>query len=167
MEALTDELIKSAMTVIDEVEGLGGMAKAVESGMPKLRIEEAAARKQARIDTGQDVIVGVNKYRLAEQAAVDVLRIDNSAVREQQVARLNKVKAGRNAAAAETALANLRASAALAESTGSGKHPMNLLRLSVEAARVRCTLGEISDALRSVWGDHKPTVRAFRALQVC
>lgn len=157
MEALTDELIKSAMTVIDEVEGLGGMAKAVESGMPKLRIEEAAARKQARIDTGQDVIVGVNKYRLAEQAAVDVLRIDNSAVREQQVARLNKVKAGRNAAAAETALANLRASAALAESTGSGKHPMNLLRLSVEAARVRCTLGEISDALRSVWGDHKPT----------
>jgi methylmalonyl-CoA mutase len=158
MEALTDELVKSALVVVEEVEGLGGMAKAIESGMPKLRIEEAAARKQARIDTGQDVIVGVNKYRMAEQAAVDVLRIDNTAVREQQVARLIKVKAGRNEAAAQAALSKLRTSAGLDDSTGSGKHPMNLLRLAVDAARVRCTLGEISDALRSVWGEHKPTV---------
>jgi len=158
MEALTDELAAAALGVIDEVEALGGMAKAIESGMPKLRIEEASARKQARIDSGQDVIVGVNKYRLAQEAPVAVLAVDNSRVRAAQVARLSQVRAGRDSGRAAAALAALTASAALpAEaSTGAGRHPQNLLALAVAAARARCTLGEISDALRAVWGEHRP-----------
>lgn len=143
--------------VIDEVESLGGMAKAIESGMPKLRIEEASARKQARIDTRQDVIVGINKYRLAKEDPVNVLQIDNTAVRAKQIDRLTKVKATRDAAAVKRALDRLRHSATLTESTGRGSHEYNLLRLAVEAARARCTLGEISDALRGAWGEHKPT----------
>ncbi len=157
MEALTDELVKSAWEVMQEVEALGGMAKAVESGMPKLRIEEAAARKQARVDSGQDVIVGVNKYRSDAAESVDVLSIDNTTVRAAQVAQLERIKAARDAGAVAKALAALRESAALGGGTGQGKHPQNLLALSVTAARVRCTLGEISDALRDVWGVHKPT----------
>lgn len=121
--------------MIEEVEALGGMTKAIESGMPKLRIEESAARKQARIDTGQDIIVGVNKYRLAKEEPISVLQIDNSAVRGKQIERLTRVKAARDARRVDEALARLRHSAALSESTGKGSHPYNLLRLSVEAAR--------------------------------
>jgi methylmalonyl-CoA mutase len=156
MESLTKELVDSARELIDEVEDLGGMAKAIESGMPKLRIEEAAARKQARIDTGADVIVGVNKYKLKEEEPIDVLSIDNTSVRKQQIERLKAIKAARNGPAAEAALAKLRESAAMTESTGSGSHPSNLLALAIEAARQRCSLGEISDALESVWGRHTP-----------
>ena len=163
---------EAARGVIAEVEALGGMAKAIESGMPKLRIEEAAARKQARIDSRQDTIVGVNKYvakpsgagaggasasaAAAGGGSVDVLQIDNSAVREKQIARLRSVRASRDPARVEACLAALRRSAALTESTGAGAHPDNLLALSVAAARARCTLGEISDALRAVWGEHRP-----------
>ena len=156
MESLTDELYTAALEVIEEVEALGGMAKAVESGMPKLRIEEAAARKQARIDSGQDVVVGVNKYRLEAEEPLEVLSIDNTSVRHKQVARLESVKSSRDAAAAQAALDKLAQSAAMSESTSDGHHEFNLLGLAVEAARARCTLGEISDALRSVWGEHKP-----------
>lgn len=162
MEALTDELANAALEVINEVESLGGMAKAIESGMPKLRIEEAAARKQARIDSRQDVVVGVNKYRPAKEDKVEVLAIDNTSVRAKQIDRIKKTKAGRNEAAAQAVLAKLRHSATLTESTGKGSHEYNLLRLSIEAARARCTLGEISDALRSVWGEHKPRVSFCR-----
>jgi methylmalonyl-CoA mutase len=162
MEAMTDQLAAAALEVIDEVEGLGGMAKAIESGMPKLRIEEAAARKQARIDSGQDVVVGVNKYRPAKEERVEVLSIDNTSVRGKQLARLAQVKAARSEAAVKAALAKLRHSAGLQESTGKGSNEHNLLRLSIEAARARATLGEISDALRSVWGEHKPTVGGVR-----
>ena len=174
MEALTQQLADAARGVIEEVEALGGMAKAIGSGMPKLRIEEAAARKQARIDSRQDTIVGVNKYVMSPDdsegssatgasggsggsgGTVNVLQIDNSAVREKQVARLRSVRASRDGARVEAALARLRHSAALTESTGKGSHPDNLLKLAIEAARARCTLGEISDALRSVWGEHRP-----------
>ncbi|CAE7945530.1 Mmut, partial [Symbiodinium sp. KB8] len=156
MESLTKELVDSARALIDEVEELGGMAKAIESGMPKLRIEEAAARKQARIDASADVIVGVNKYRLEKEEGVDVLSIDNTSVRTKQVDRLRAIKASRDDAAAKAALAALAESAALTESTGSGSHPQNLMKLAIDAARARCTLGEISDALESVWGRHTP-----------
>jgi methylmalonyl-CoA mutase len=157
MERLTDDLADAAWAVIEEVEGLGGMAKAIESGMPKLRIEEAAARKQARIDSGQDTVVGVNKYRSAKAERVEVLQIDNTAVRAKQIARLERIKRTRDAAKVDAALARIREAAGRsAGGAGKGSHPDNLLRLSVDAARVRCTLGEISDALRSVWGEHKP-----------
>ncbi len=159
MESLTKELYDGAMAVVDEVEGLGGMTKAIESGMAKLRIEESATKKQARIDSGQEAIVGVNKYRLEKEAAVDVLSIDNTSVRRQQVERLERAKATRDPAQAAAALARLTESAGLpaGESTSKGAHPMNLLRLSVEAARARCTLGEISDALEAQWGRHTPS----------
>lgn len=169
----------AAKEIITEVEGLGGMAKAIESGMPKLRIEESAARKQARIDSGQDTIVGVNKYRLSKEDTIPVLQIDNTAVRAQQIDRLNRVrdryllsqwngachaavavpalaslqvKASRDAAKAHAALEKLRKSSKLTESTGKGSHEYNLLRCAIEAARARCTLGEISQVLREVRG---------------
>jgi methylmalonyl-CoA mutase len=159
MEALTRDLYDGAMEVVDEVERLGGMTKAIESGMAKLRIEESATKKQARIDTGDEVIVGVNKYRLAQEQQMDVLSIDNSAVRQKQVERLERVKAERDPARVQAILAKLTESAGLPldESTSSGSHPMNLLALSVEAARARCTLGEISDALEVKWGRHTPS----------
>eukprot|EP00501_MAST-03F_sp_TOSAG23-6_P000431 GSMAST32.ASY1.ANO1.443.1 assembled CDS len=147
MESLTAELKAEAIKIIDEVDSLGGMAAAIEQGMPKMRIEESSAKKQARIDTCQDVVVGVNKYRLSEQDSVDVLSVDNSDVFEKQVKKLNH--------AVENALQALRDSAALQESTGSGSHPSNLLHLSIIAAKARCTVGEISDALESQWGRHK------------
>jgi methylmalonyl-CoA mutase len=156
MESLTDQLAQEAMELIDEVEELGGMGKAVASGMPKLRIEEAATRKQARIDSGIDVIVGTNKYRLAEEDEVDVLQIDNSQVRRSQIERLEKLKAERNDVDVKNALDALRDSAKAEESTGLGDNPRNLMHLAIEAARVRCTLGEISDALKEVWGEHVP-----------
>ncbi|KAK8814087.1 hypothetical protein WA158_007949 [Blastocystis sp. Blastoise] len=156
IEYLTNELIKSAEGIIDEVEALGGMTKAIASGMPKLRIEEAAARKQARIDSGKDVIVGVNKYRLAKEAPVDLLEVDNKAVRESQIARINKVKAERDQDKARLALEALSNSASLTEPTGAGNNPNNLLNLSINAMRARCTLGEVSSALESKWGRHTP-----------
>lgn len=156
MEALTDQLCKEAMELIDEVEELGGMGKAVASGMPKLRIEEAATRKQARIDSGADVIVGTNKYRLENEDEIEVLQIDNSEVRNSQIARLKSLKETRDDTAVEAALNALRESAQSTESTGPGENPQNLLKLAIDAARVRCTLGEISDALRAEWGEHVP-----------
>ncbi|KAK6049169.1 methylmalonyl-CoA mutase domain protein [Cooperia oncophora] len=128
--------------VIDEIMEMGGMAKAVASGMTKLRIEEAAAKKQARIDAGKDVIVGVNKYRLAEEAKVDVLVVDNQKVREQQIAKLEQIRKTRDPERAKAALAAITEGAA-----GKG----NLMELAIEASRARCTVGEISDAMEKVF----------------
>ncbi len=139
VESLTDSLVKEAEKLIAEVEALGGMTKAVESGMPKLKIEEAAARRQARVDRGEDIIVGVNKYQSGQPADIDVLDIDNTKVREQQVARLQQIKATRDAATVTAALAALTEAAR--NQTG------NLLALSIEAMRARATVGEGSSAL--------------------
>src|SRR5215510_5688442 len=153
MESLTHALAAKAMGIIDEVERLGGMTKAIESGMPKLRIEETAARRQARIDRGEDVIVGVNKFRLPEEPEIDTREIDNTAVREAQVARLKRIRASRDAAKMQAALA------ALAEGAQSGKG--NLLALAVDAARARATVGEISEALEKVWGRYHAQIRSI------
>ncbi|MDT9012841.1 methylmalonyl-CoA mutase [Novosphingobium sp. APW14] len=143
IEALTSTLVDEAWKLIEEVGALGGMTKAVASGMPKQRIEQAAAAKQARIDRGEDVIVGVNKYKLAQEDQLDTLEVDNHAVREAQIARIKAVKAARDEAKCQAALAALAAGA---------KDGGNLLALAVEAARHRATLGEISDAMESVFG---------------
>jgi methylmalonyl-CoA mutase len=156
VESLTDELVKAARAIIDEVEELGGMTKAVETGLPKLRIEEAAALRQARIDRGEEVIVGVNKYQLEVEPEVDVLDIDNSAVRESQVARLNQVRSSRDTDTCQQALE------ALTEAAKSGEG--NLLALAVDAARARATVGEISDALESQWGRHKAQQRSINGV---
>ncbi|MEM7208332.1 MAG: methylmalonyl-CoA mutase [Pseudomonadota bacterium] len=153
IEHLTNSLVTEARKQIDEVEALGGMTKAVESGMPKLRIEEAAARKQARIDRGEEVVVGVNKYAPPHADDVDVRDIDNAAVREAQIARLEKIRSTRNESACAAALDTLKTAA----QSGSD----NLLALSIEAARARASVGEISSTLESVYGRHKPTVRAL------
>jgi methylmalonyl-CoA mutase len=145
--------VAAASALIGEVESLGGMTKAVESGMPKLRIEEAAARRQARIDRGEEVIVGVNKYRSDEATSVDILDIDNSRVREQQVARLAQIRKTRDAERVRTALD------ALSEAARSGQG--NLLALAVDATRVRATVGEISDALEKVFTRHRATIHAI------
>jgi methylmalonyl-CoA mutase len=156
MESLTNDLVEEAMKVIEEVEELGGMAKAIESGMAKLRIEESATRKQARIDSREETIVGVNKYVVQDGDSVEVLTIDNTMVRKKQIKRIEATKQNRDEARAQAALASLRESARLKESTGPGKHPMNLLKLAIEASRARCTVGEISDALEAEWGRHVP-----------
>ena len=147
VEHLTSELAAQARALIEEVEELGGMTKAVESGMPKMRIEEAAATRQARIDRGEEVIVGVNKYEPEEEPPVDILDIDNTAVREAQVRRLRDLREGRNESACREVLEALTRAAE--EDTG------NLLALSVDAARARATVGEISDALERVYGRHR------------
>src|SRR5512147_2207338 len=144
MESLTHALAAKALKIIDEVEALGGMTKAIESGMPKLRIEETAARRQARVDRTEDVIVGVNKFKLPEEPELDLREIDNSAVREAQVARLKKIRETRDSKKVTAALEALTSAAA----SGQG----NLLALGIEAARARATLGEISSALEKVWG---------------
>ncbi|AWM33268.1 methylmalonyl-CoA mutase [Hymenobacter nivis] len=165
VETLTHELADKAWALIQEVEELGGMAKAIETGLPKLRIEEAAARKQARIDAGKEVIVGVNKYQTDEKTEVEVLDIDNDAVRESQMARLTHVKATRDDVAVKVALAALTEAAGLrladvaAEARGPEAMPHNLLALAVTAARARATLGEISDALEAMYGRHQATTR--------
>ncbi len=156
VEHLTHSIAAEAMKLIDEVEAMGGMTKAVESGMPKLRIEEAAARRQARIDRGEETIVGVNRYQPTERTEVEVRDIDNSAVREAQVARLARVRAGRDEAACRAALDALTAAAA----SGDG----NLLELSVEASRRRATVGEISDALEKVYTRHRAVVRSVTGI---
>jgi methylmalonyl-CoA mutase len=153
IESLTNELVEAAMVLISEVEEMGGMTRAVESGMPKLRIEEAAALQQARVDRGDQVIVGVNKYQLAEEPDVDVLDIDNSAVREAQITRLNKLRAERDTQVCEQTLEALSNAA----KTGGG----NLLELAVNAARARATVGEISDALEKQWGRHRAQTRSI------
>jgi methylmalonyl-CoA mutase len=150
IEALTEELVQKATAIIEEVEQLGGMAKAIESGMPKLRIEEAAARKQARIDSGTDVIVGVNKYRLNEESPIDILAIDNTAVRDSQILRLKALRADRNNDAVQKKLQALTEAA-----RQTSDQAKNLLSLAIEAARVRATVGEISDALEAAWGRHR------------
>jgi methylmalonyl-CoA mutase len=152
VESLTNSLATEAWKLIEEVEALGGMTKAVESGMPKLRIEEAAARRQAAIDRGEEVIVGVNKYRLAEESDVDVRDVDNVSVREQQLVRLAQVRASRDEARTQEALERLRAGAA-----GDG----NLLELAIDATRARATVGEISDTLEQVFTRHRATVRSI------
>ena len=152
IEALTHSLATEAWKLIEETESLGGMTKAVESGMPKLRIEESAARRQARVDRGEDVIVGVNKYRLAQEDPIDVLDIDNTKVRASQIERLNHIKATRDAAQVQAALAALEAGA-----RGSG----NLLALTVDAIRARATVGECSQALENVFGRHQAEIRSI------
>ena len=147
VEQLTEEIANKAWALIQEVEDLGGMTKAIEKGIPKMRIEEAAAKKQAKIDSGQDVIVGVNKYQLAQEDPLHILEVDNEAVRQSQITRLNDLKAKRNENEVTQALANLTNCA----KSGEG----NLLDLAVKAARVRATLGEISDALETIFGRHK------------
>ncbi len=147
VESLTSSLIDEARTILKEIEDLGGMTKAIESGMPKLRIEESAAKKQASIDSGRDVIVGVNKYQLAEEDQIEVLDVDNAAVREGQIARINKIRAERDNDACQAALDAI--TAACENNSG------NLLGLSVEAARRRATVGEISDAMEKVFGRHQ------------
>ncbi|KAJ3044787.1 hypothetical protein HDV00_000662 [Rhizophlyctis rosea] len=152
MESLTQELFDTAKSIIDEVESMGGMAKAVASGMPKLRIEEAAAKRQARIDSGQEIIVGVNKYQAPkDDGKVEVLAIDNTQVRNAQIAKIKQIKETRNEEQAQKALDALTACA----KDGKG----NLLALSIEASRARCTVGEISSALEKIWGRHNPSVR--------
>jgi methylmalonyl-CoA mutase len=151
VEALTDALMRRAWGHIQEVEHLGGMAKAIETGLPKLRIEEAAARRQARIDSGAEVIVGVNRYRLAQEDPIEILEVDNTVVREEQIARLREMKAGRDAARCRSALE------AITNCAGSGEG--NLLELAIEAARARASLGEISDAMEKVFGRHQAVVR--------
>ena len=158
VESLTDELVQKAWALIQEVEELGGMTKAIETGLPKMRIEEAAARKQARIDSGKDNIIGVNKYRLPSETAMATLEIDNDQVRQQQVDQLAAVRAGRDEAKVQAALAALTASASL---TTTPSHDQNLLTLAVEAAKLRATLGEISNALEAVWGRHRAVIRAI------
>ncbi|UYZ63239.1 methylmalonyl-CoA mutase [Hymenobacter weizhouensis] len=198
VETLTHELADRAWALIQEVEELGGMAKAIETGLPKMRIEEAAARKQARIDSGKETVVGVNKYRVDEATSIEVLDIDNAAVREAQIARLQKIRAERDEAAVQAALAALT-EAARAGLVASPPNPLsegegelalentssktletsppspserglggeangeadNLLALAINAARLRATLGEISDALEKVYGRHQATIRAI------
>jgi methylmalonyl-CoA mutase len=153
MESLTHALAAKALGIIEEVERMGGMTKAIEAGMPKLRIEETAARRQARVDRGEDVIVGVNRYRLPEEPEIDTREIDNTAVREAQVARLGRIRAARNAGKVEQSLTALQRCA----ETGEG----NLLGLAVEAARARATVGEISQALEKVWGRYQAEIRSI------
>jgi methylmalonyl-CoA mutase len=153
MESLTHALARKAMGIIEEVEKLGGMTKAIEAGMPKLRIEETAARRQARIDRGEDVIVGVNKFKLPEEPEIDTREIDNKAVRESQVARLKKIRETRDGKKVAAALE------ALTQAAQSGQG--NLLALGVEAARVRATVGEISDAMEKVWGRYHAEIRSI------
>ena len=153
VERLTYELAKRAWTHIEEIESLGGMARAIDQGIPKMRIEEAAARTQARIDSGRQTIVGVNKYRPAHDESIDVLKVDNAAVRDAQILKLKRLRGERDEAACAGALQRLSASA----KSGEG----NLLALGVEAARAGATVGEISEALERVWGRHQAKIKAI------
>ncbi len=149
MESLTNGIMERAWSMMQEVEQLGGMAKAIETGIPKMRIEEAAARKQARIDSGKDVIVGVNKYRLAQEDPMDILEIDNTAVRQSQLQKLEELRAERNESDVKAALDAI---------TKGAEEKANLLELSVEAVRKNATVGEISDAMEKVFGRYQPQI---------
>ncbi|PJJ09135.1 heterodimeric methylmalonyl-CoA mutase large subunit precursor [Flavobacterium sp. 1] len=153
VESLTNEIVEKAWKLIEEVEELGGMTKAIETGIPKIRIEEAAARKQARIDSGQDIIIGVNKYRLEKEDPLQILDVDNQMVRLQQLEQLDQIKATRDSGKVQASLQKLTGCA----QTGQG----NLLEIAVEAARNRCTLGEISNALETVFGRYKAQIKSF------
>ncbi|MCF8321020.1 MAG: methylmalonyl-CoA mutase [Flavobacterium sp.] len=153
VESLTNEIAQNAWKLIEEVEELGGMTKAIEAGIPKLRIEEAAARKQARIDSGQDIIVGINKYRLEKEDPLHILDVDNEMVRNEQVEQLHQIKATRDSNKVKEKLEQLVETA----KTGKG----NLLEIAIEAARYRATLGEISDALETVFGRYKAQIKSF------
>ena len=154
VEALTDELMHRSWKLIQEVEELGGMSKAIETGLPKMRIEEAAARRQARIDSGKEVIVGVNRYRLEQEDAIEILDVDNAAVRDSQIKRLAKLRSERDEHKVQECLTALTKAA-------SGEIKENLLKLSIDAARARASLGEISFALEKVWGRHKAVIRSI------
>lgn len=156
MEKLTQEMADKAWALIEEIEAMGGMTKAVESGWAKMKVEECAAEKQARIDSGKDVIVGVNKYKLAKQDPIDILDIDNHVVREAQIERLARIRATRDQAAVDAALAALTECA----KTGEG----NLLDLAVKAVRLRATVGEISDALEAVFGRYRANPQAVTGI---
>jgi len=153
VETLTNEIAEKAWALIEEVEKLGGMAAAIETGIPKMRIEEASARTQARIDSGSQIIVGVNQFRLEKEAPIDILEVDNTAVRIQQIERLKQLRANRNESDVQKALAAITECA----KTGNG----NLLELAVEAARLRASLGEISDACEAIAGRYKATIRTI------
>jgi len=153
VETLTNEIAEKAWALIEEVEKLGGMAAAIETGIPKMRIEEASARTQARIDSGSQIIVGVNQYRLEKEAPIDILEVDNTAVRIQQIERLKQLRANRNEAEVQKSLAAITECAR----TGNG----NLLELAVEAAHLRASLGEISDACEAIAGRYKATIRTI------
>jgi methylmalonyl-CoA mutase len=153
VESLTNELINRAWQHIEEIEKLGGMAKAIETGLPKMRIEEASARRQAQIDSGKETIIGVNKYRLEKEEPIDILDIDNTAVRIKQIEKLNQLKASRDDQKVAEALAAITKAAETGEN--------NLLELAVQAARVRATLGEISDAIEKVANRHKAIIRSI------
>jgi methylmalonyl-CoA mutase len=153
VERLTRDLAEKAWGHIQEVEETGGMAKAIEAGIPKLRIEEASARTQARIDSGRQTVVGVNKYLLDQAENVEVLKVQNAEVRRQQIRQLEELRASRDPAEVEQKLNALTKSAEIGEG--------NLLALAVDAARAKCSVGEISDALEKVWGRHKAEIRAI------
>ncbi len=159
VETLTNELIHKAWEHIQEIEKLGGMAKAIETGLPKMRIEEAAARTQARIDSGVQTIVGVNKYRLAHEDPIDILEVDNTAVRNQQLENLKELRAHRDETACKAALAEI--TECVREFNEGKKSEHNLLDLAVKAAGLRCTLGEISDACEAVVGRYKAIIRTI------
>ena len=163
VENLTNDIAEKAWSLIEEVEELGGMTKAIEAGIPKLRIEEAAAKKQARIDSGQDSIIGVNKYRLAKEDPLHILDVDNEMVRASQLERLASIKASRNTEAVNNCLKKLTAAAKNSDIDKDShfKEHKNLLALAVEAARERATLGEISDALEEAFGRYKAQIRSF------
>eukprot|EP00835_Amoeboradix_gromovi_P003473 NODE_231_length_13709_cov_0.444526.p1 type:complete len:734 gc:universal NODE_231_length_13709_cov_0.444526:5722-7923(+) len=167
MESLTKSLIDKATSILKEIEELGGMANAVDSGMPKLKIEEAAAKRQARIDSGKEIIVGVNKYQSKDKDTIEVLQIDNKQVRESQIKRIKETKAGRDEKLAQLALSKLTELAQMTVTKTGDKNcsddwkSSNLLALSIEAAKQRCTLGEISMALEVVWGRHNPQSRVI------
>ncbi|HAI39186.1 MAG TPA: methylmalonyl-CoA mutase, partial [Maribacter sp.] len=159
VEKLTHDMVHKAWELMQEVENLGGMTKAIETGIPKTRIEEAAARKQARIDSEQDVIVGVNKYQLTEEDELQILEVDNKEVRRQQLQRLEEVKANRNTAVVAKKLKELTIAAK--NKLDDSDSEENLLALAVSAARERATLGEISSALEEAFGRHKAIINSF------
>ncbi|HYK72053.1 MAG TPA: methylmalonyl-CoA mutase family protein, partial [Pseudoneobacillus sp.] len=153
VEALTKQLIERAWEHIEEIESLGGMAKAIETGLPKMRIEEAAARRQAQIDSGKEIIIGVNRYRLEEEDQIEILNIDNTEVRAKQLEKIKQLKNSRNERLVQEALDQLTEAAEKGEG--------NLLEYAVQAAQVRATLGEISDAIEKVAGRHKAIIRSI------
>jgi methylmalonyl-CoA mutase len=153
VETLTNDLVNEAWKLIQEVEELGGMAKAIETGIPKMRIEEAAARKQAKIDAGKDIIVGVNRYQLDQEDQMDILEVDNTRVRDAQIERLQTLKANRNQQEVDELLTKLETAARTSEG--------NLLAIAVECARARASLGEISFAMEKVFGRHQAIIRSI------
>ncbi len=164
LEYLTNELARKAWKLIEEVEEHGGMTKAIEAGIPKMRIDQAAAKKQARIDSGQDIIVGVNKYQLEEEDPLQILEVDNAEVRRQQIERLNTLKASRDEIAVRAALTKLTEAAKIksnATNTSGSEMSLNLLALAVDAARAKATLGEISDALEVAFDRYKAKIQSF------